>query len=128
MKIRSGKIQKSEVLLLSMYAFMAIVWLVISVNNASQNITGNRTIGAGIFCVYLTLMSLGIRYFPRVFSVISTLNFMAGLGVVGWLTAFGWPDYNWFLLLVLVGGLAGLLLSIYTIIYQCTYSSNLLSQ
>ena len=102
----------SNKILISVYCLLACWFLFASINNAVENLAGNRTLGASLALGYCIFMTMGLVNARRAFAVISSLSFFAGCLLVGYFIFLGLPNVNGSLVVVLFGGIAGLVLSL----------------
>ena len=97
-------------LLILGYAFLACVYAFATVINSIDNFSGNRNIASMALLSYFVFMLVGIIKFRRLFSWLSSFNFLVGSAVVLYLIV-GLSIMNWFLMLVLLLGILGFVMS-----------------
>ncbi len=93
------------------YAALAILYFYASINNAYENIYGNRTIGAIILLTYFSIMVTGLIKRSVVFSLVSILNFILGTVFFVWLVSVGLPQISIPLLIYTFLGILGIIIS-----------------
>lgn len=108
------KVTSRNILMLG-YACLGFVYSVATINNVLINLTGNRTIGAGLIAVFSIVMLIGLAKFPRIFSVISSLCFAVGLVITAYLVVLVWPNVLWFWAGLVALGLFGLTVSVLSV-------------
>jgi hypothetical protein len=98
-------------LLILGYAFLACIYVFATISNSIDNFSGNRNIASMALLSYFVFMLVGIIKYTRLFSWLSSFNFILGTAGVLYLVV-GLSIINWFLLLVLLLGISGLVLSV----------------
>lgn len=107
-----SKTPRSYAVLVLGYFLFSGLWLIILINNALSELTGNRTVLALSIFLYLAIMCYGLIKWRRMFSRISALNFLAGSTISGLFLLSIFPTANVFLLIAFILGLSGLYLSL----------------
>jgi hypothetical protein len=92
------------------YAFLACLYAFATVTNSIDNFSGNRNIGSMALLSYFLFMLVGIIKFTRLFSWLSSFNFLVGSALVLYLVV-GLSTMNWFLMLALLLGILGFVMS-----------------
>lgn len=96
------------------YALLAGVFLVATVNNSLDNFTGNRNIISASVLGYLIFMLAGLYKFTKIFSWLSSGNFIVGTLIVFYVLLL--TNFHFFYISIFMLALLGSLLSIYTAI------------
>jgi len=104
--------QLSSKILVLGYFFLASLYLYASINNAIDNLTSNRTIGAIILLSYSIFMLIGLIKNQRIFGIISFINFLILFVFLVYFIILGLPTINTFLALMLMLSTFGLFLSL----------------
>ncbi|WP_206486547.1 hypothetical protein [Thalassotalea sp. G2M2-11] len=105
------KVSSTKILLFG-YACLGFIFLYLSILNGVKDLGGNRSLASLYVLIFSLIMFFGLFKLPEYFTIISALNFLGGLMLVGYINIKCLPDLSAFLLSVFCLGLVGFVISI----------------
>jgi len=106
-----NKVSSTNILLVG-YGCLSFIFLYLSILNGVKDFGGNRSLATLLILTFSLIMFFGLFKFPKYFTIISALNFLGGLFLVGYINFEGLPDFSAFLLSVFCLGVVGFVISI----------------